>query len=177
LTAKAGLPRKHTENKTWIDMCNRRSFDCNAQEFDILNCELELNFFRAISPTQALGAGMVVYHDGRNMVEQAVNAMQFFRNESCGKCVPCRIGSQKLAAMGQHLLKEEISRTKWESELLPILKDMSEVLSLTSICGLGRSVPVPLRTVIDFFPQDLAEYLKGSEKAGAGAPRLVEAAR
>ena len=137
-----------------------------------MNCELELNFFRAISPTQALGAGMVVYHDGRNMVEQAVNAMQFFRNESCGKCVPCRIGSQKLAGMGQHLIKGEISQSKWDNELLPILKDMTEVLSLTSICGLGRSVPVPLRTVIDFFPQDLAEYLKGADTK-ASAPQLV----
>ena len=174
LTVERGLPRDHKKNKTWASMCERRSFDCNADELDILNFELELNFFRALSPTQALGAGMIVYHDGRDMVEQAVNAMQFFRNESCGKCVPCRIGSQKMAGMGMHLVQGKISEDKWQNELLPILKDLTEVLSLTSICGLGRSVPVPLRTVIDFFPQDLAKHLAGSPKA---APKMAEVAR
>ena len=37
------------------------------------------------------------------MVDQAINAVEFFRNESCGKCVPCRIGSQKLAVLGDNL--------------------------------------------------------------------------
>ena len=139
-------------------MCKRRGFDPNADELDILNMELELNFFRALSPTQALGAGLIVYAEGRNMVDHAVNAIKFFRNESCGKCVPCRIGSQKLAGMGNHLLDHKITKEKWDNELMPILKDLTEVLALTSICGLGRSVPVPLRTVIDFFPDDLAAY-------------------
>jgi formate dehydrogenase beta subunit len=163
LTIAKGLPRKHKENKTWLEMCKRRNLDPNADELDILNMELELNFFRAISPTQALGAGLIVYAEGRNMCDQAINAIQFFRNESCGKCVPCRIGSQKLAGLGNHLLNREITKQKWDNELLPILKDMTEVLSLTSICGLGRSVPVPLRTVIDFFPEDLAVYLSGEK--------------
>ena len=46
-----------------------------------------------------LGAAFVAYDDRRNMAEQAVNCTEFYRNESCGKCVPCRIGSQKLAQM------------------------------------------------------------------------------
>ena len=50
--------------------------------------ELDLDLFRALSPTSSLGAGLVVYAEGRDMVEQAVNATEFYRNESCGKCVP-----------------------------------------------------------------------------------------
>ena len=108
------------------------------------------------------------------MVDQAVNAMQFYRNESCGKCVPCRIGSQKMAGMGKHLLAREITKEKWENELLPVIKDLTEVLSLTSICGLGRSVPVPLRTVIDFFPKDLEAHLAGAKTS---APKMAEMAK
>ena len=59
--------------------------------------------FRALSPTQALGAGLVVYAEGRDMAEQAVNSLEFFRNESCGKCVPCRLGSQKMVSLGDKL--------------------------------------------------------------------------
>ncbi|HEY4284162.1 MAG TPA: NAD(P)H-dependent oxidoreductase subunit E, partial [Chthoniobacterales bacterium] len=96
LGVNKGLPRKHVENKTWQEIARRRGFDPSASELDILDLELELNLFRALSPTQALGAGLVVYAEDRNMAEQAVNSLEFFRNESCGKCVPCRLGSQKM---------------------------------------------------------------------------------
>jgi NADH:ubiquinone oxidoreductase subunit F (NADH-binding)/NADH:ubiquinone oxidoreductase subunit E len=158
LTAKSGLPRKHTERKEWIELAERRGFDPAAQELDILDLELELNLFRALSPTQALGAGLVVYAEGRDMAEQAVNAMQFFRNESCGKCVPCRLGSQKLAALGQNLLDGKVSAQTWET-LKPMIGELGEAMVLASICGLGRSVPVPLRTVMEFFPADLAGHI------------------
>jgi NADH:ubiquinone oxidoreductase subunit F (NADH-binding) len=164
LTARAGLPRKHTENKSWIELAKRRGFDPSAQELDILDLELELNLFRALSPTQALGAGLVVYSEDRDMAEQAVNAIQFFRNESCGKCVPCRLGSQKLAAMGVNLLDGRINADVWNGTLRPMIQELSEAMTLASICGLGRSVPVPLRTLIDFFPDDLAKHLAAAKE-------------
>ena len=162
LTAKAGLPRKHQENKTWIELAKRRGFDPTAQELDILDMELELDLFRALSPTQALGAGLAVYAEGRDMAAEAINAIHFFKNESCGKCVPCRIGSQKLAAMGANLLAGQVGVDQWQNELLPIVKDLGDVMALASICGLGRSVPMPLRTVVDFFPEDLNRHLASS---------------
>jgi NADH:ubiquinone oxidoreductase subunit F (NADH-binding) len=130
-----------------------------AQELDILDLELDLNLFRALSPTQALGGGMVVYAEGRDMVEQTVNALEFFRNESCGKCVPCRVGSQKLANLGTNLLAGRIDAASWRGELLPLVNELGEVMVLASICGLGRSVPVPLQTLVDYFGGDLARYL------------------
>ncbi len=156
----ASLPRGYTTKKEWIDLAGRRGFDPQAEELDILDLELELNLFRALSPTQMLGAGIVVYAEGRDMVEQAVNATQFFRNESCGKCVPCRLGSQKLANLGANLLARQIEKTTWEKDLLPAVKQLDEAMNLTSICGLGRSVPIPLRTVISYFSQDVARYLR-----------------
>ena len=110
LKAPEGLPRDHVNNKSWQALASRRGFDPASNTLDILDLELELNLFRALSPTQALGAGLVVYAEGRDMADQAVNAVEFFRNESCGKCVPCRLGSQKFASLGAHLLGGKIRR-------------------------------------------------------------------
>jgi NADH:ubiquinone oxidoreductase subunit F (NADH-binding) len=156
-----GLPRDHTENKSWQALATRRGFDPASAELDILDLELELNLFRALSPTQALGAGLTVYAEDRDMAEQAVNSVEFFRNESCGKCVPCRLGSQKLASLGSHLLNGKIPATSWKTEVLPLIKEMGKAIELASICGLGRSVPVPLTTTAAFFEEDVAKHLSG----------------
>ncbi len=111
LTAASGLPRKYLTSEVWLGLARRRGFDPSSTELDILDLELELNVFRALSPTQALGAGVVVYAQGRDMTDQAVNATQFFRNESCGKCVPCRLGSQKMAALGENILQGRIDES------------------------------------------------------------------
>ena len=159
LTAKAGLPREHVKNKNWLALAARRGFDPEAVELDILDLELELNCFRALSPTQALGAGMVVYAEGRDMAQEALNSMEFYRNESCGKCVPCRLGSQKFVSLGSHLLEGRIAAERWRDELLPLIGELGKAIEMASICGLGRSVPVPLRTVVKFFPDDIAAHL------------------
>jgi NADH:ubiquinone oxidoreductase subunit F (NADH-binding) len=161
------LPQNLSENKNWQALAIRRGFDPAATELDILDLELELNLFRALSPTAALGAGLVVYAEGRDMAAEAVNSIEFFRNESCGKCVPCRLGSQKLAALGSHLLSGEIRAARWEKEVWPLVEEMGKAIELASICGLGRSVPIPLRTVSQFFESDLAKYLS---KNGGGHP-------
>jgi formate dehydrogenase beta subunit len=155
----ASLPPKHTTNKDWIALAARRSFDPSTNEVDVLDLELELALFRSLSPTQQLGAGLVVYAEHRDMVQQAVNAVEFFRSESCGKCVPCRVGSRKLAALGGSLLEKRINRQQWDQELRPIISELAEAMNLTSICGLGRAVPVPLRTAVDFFEKDLARHV------------------
>nr|MDQ6912878.1 SLBB domain-containing protein [Verrucomicrobiota bacterium] len=160
LAVGAGLPRDHTNNKSWQALVRRRGLDPNATELDILDLELELNLFRALSPTQALGAGLVVYAEGRDMAEEAVNSLEFYRNESCGKCVPCRLGAQKMVSLGTNLLEGQISSQQWTNELLPMIADMGKAIELASICGLGRSVPVPLRSAINYFEDDVNKHLK-----------------
>lgn len=154
-----GRPRDDRTEKAWQELARRRGFDTGSQDLDILDLELELDLFRALSPTHMLGAGLVVYAEGRDIAEQAVNSLEFFRNESCGKCVPCRVGSQKLANLGTNLLAGRIDDAKWSGELLPLVEELSEVVGLSSICGLGRSLPMPLGTVIDYFSGDLARHL------------------
>jgi NADH:ubiquinone oxidoreductase subunit F (NADH-binding)/NADH:ubiquinone oxidoreductase subunit E len=159
LKAGAGLPRSHTDKKEWRELADRRGFNPLAQELDILDLELELDLFRALSPTGALGAGIIVYAEGRDMAEQAVNALEFFRSESCGKCVPCRVGSQKLTNLGNNLLGRRIAAAEWRDGLSAIVDGLGEAMMRTSICGLGPSVPIPLRTLVELFRDDLANHL------------------
>jgi NADH:ubiquinone oxidoreductase subunit F (NADH-binding) len=167
LTTKGGLPRNHTENKSFQALGARRGWDpATAQELDILDLELELNLFRALSPTSALGAGVVVYAEGRDMMEQTVNSLSFYRNESCGKCVPCRLGSQKLVSLSNNILAGQVTAERWKTELTPMVKELGKAIELSSICGLGRSVPVPILTTMNFFAEDLARHLGGN---GSGA--------
>ena len=166
LKAGAGLPDDYVEK--WRELAARRGFDPNATELDILDLELELDQFRTLSPTAALGAGMVVYAEGRDMADQAVNALEFFRNESCGKCVPCRIGSQKLAALGGQLLHGTIPAARWRDELRPMVDDLGDAMNGASICGLGRAAPVALKTADDYFGADVAAHLS---RTGAGERR------
>jgi NADH:ubiquinone oxidoreductase subunit F (NADH-binding)/NADH:ubiquinone oxidoreductase subunit E len=166
LADPGGRPRNGRSEKAWQELACRRGFDPLAEDLDILDLELELDLFRALSPTQMLGAGLVVYAEGRDMAEQAVNALEFYRNESCGKCAPCRVGSQKLANLGTNLLAGRIDDAKWSGELLPLVQELGEVVGLSSICGLGRSLPMPLGTVIEYFSGDLAGHLAGHGAKG-----------
>ncbi|MBI4859365.1 MAG: NAD(P)H-dependent oxidoreductase subunit E [Candidatus Riflebacteria bacterium] len=171
LTATSGLPPDHVTKALWLSLARRRGLDPAATELDILDLELELAVWRALSPSGALGAGLCVYAEGRDMADQAVNAMEFYRNESCGKCVPCRLGSRKMAALGDSLLKGQVDVARWRDELLPLVKDLDDTMAMTSICGLGRSVTVPLRSVIQYFAHDLSRYTApASPSDGAPAP-------
>ena len=78
------------------------------------------------------------------------------------------LGSQKLASLGSHLLNGQIQRARWKNEIFPLIKEMGKAIELASICGLGRSVPIPLMTAATFFQEDLARHLSGNGAAPAG---------
>ena len=96
------------------------------------------------------------------MAGEAVKSAEFFRNESCGKCVPCRTGSQKFASLGTHLLAGGIAADRWKNDITPLIAELGKAIEMASICGLGRSVPMPWRTLITFFPDDIAQHLAGA---------------
>src|SRR5262249_12685450 len=123
-----------------------------AKTYDLLDLPLDFNTLGAMGGM--LGAAFVVYGDRADMVDQALNCTAFFRNESCGRCVPCRMGSQKLTAPLQEVLKRNVRR-----EQLAVINDLGETMGITSICGLGQVVPNPILSVIKHFPEELNKYL------------------
>jgi NADH:ubiquinone oxidoreductase subunit F (NADH-binding) len=122
-----------------------------AASFDILDLTLDLGTLAALGGM--LGAAFVVYGEQANIIEQALNCVEFFRNESCGKCVPCRIGSQKLVEILISLMDGKSSTTR-----LSLIDPLADTLLQTSICGLGQVVPNPVTSVLKYFPQELERY-------------------
>jgi NADH:ubiquinone oxidoreductase subunit F (NADH-binding) len=101
------------------------------------------------------------------MVDHALNCLEFFRNESCGKCVPCRIGSHKLAEFTAALRRRAYAGAGTAEELFAPFVALGDVLKNTSICGLGTSVPNPLLSVLKYFRADWERYLQ-PPTGGAG---------
>jgi NADH:ubiquinone oxidoreductase subunit F (NADH-binding) len=98
-------------------------------------------------------SAVVVVTEGRCMLDMAFNAVRFYRNESCGKCVPCRIGSQKLV----DLLDRWMQGGYRDSDLKTV-EELSRAAVMTSICGLGQVLPVPIQSVFKHFRADLDEH-------------------
>ena len=104
------------------------------------------------------------------MLDMALNAVKFYRNESCGKCVPCRVGSQKMVDM----------LTAWtQGRQNPgdqqALEELSQTMMLTSICGLGQIVPAPIQSVLRHFREEVDMHIKG-KRCPTGVCRVGGAA-
>jgi formate dehydrogenase iron-sulfur subunit len=94
--------------------------------------------------------GVVVFDDTVDMGAQAEFAMQFCAHESCGKCTPCRIGSVR----GVELI-QQMRRGEEPERHLTVLHELCETLELGSLCALGGLTPMPVRSVINHFPEAL----------------------
>ena len=91
-----------------------------------------------------IGSAAIIILSTQDRVRDAVlNAMRFFRDESCGQCTPCRVGTSKAATL--------MSRAHWDRELL---EDLARVMADASICGLGQAAPNVLRCALKYFPQE-----------------------
>jgi NADH:ubiquinone oxidoreductase subunit F (NADH-binding) len=102
-----------------------------------------------------LGSGaLVVLGEGTCMLDMALNAVRFFRNESCGKCVPCRVGSQKLVEILTRVSRGEGHETDYAT-----VDDLDQALRLTSICGLGQVAAKPWTSVLAHFRGEVDEHV------------------
>lgn len=132
-------------------------------EISVRDLPLDINVSRAVG--YMLGAGIVVYAEGCNVLAEAVANSRFYRNESCGKCVPCRIGSQKITEMGERLLNGKVTRSELDT-FQPVAIQLSDVMVQTSICGLGAVASNPISTFLKFFPELAKEACTVSESEG-----------
>lgn len=104
-----------------------------------------------------LGAGgIMVFDDTRDMVALAREAMEFFAEESCGKCFPCRIGTQRLVERLEG--KGPKNLTEWVDEVV----DLNETMKKTSACGLGQAAPLITESLLKFFPDQVRAHVERS---------------
>jgi NADH:ubiquinone oxidoreductase subunit F (NADH-binding)/NADH:ubiquinone oxidoreductase subunit E len=110
--------------------------------------DVPLDFASLAKAGSMLGSGaVIVVAEGTDVFALATNVARFFRNESCGKCVPCRIGSQKAVD-----LLEQVQAGQATRQALDVLPDLGETMALTSICGLGQVALNPVLSVMKHWP-------------------------
>jgi len=102
-----------------------------------------------------LGAGgVMVLDDSRDMVEMAHSAMEFFAEESCGKCFPCRIGTERL--------RERLASTSGPNDLtawLDEVNDIGRTMKAISACGLGMAAPLVTESLLKYFPDRVTQHV------------------
>jgi len=89
-------------------------------------------------------AAVIVLSQHDRARDAAQNMMEFFADESCGQCTPCRVGTQKAVAL--------MRAPRWDR---PLLADLSQAMADASICGLGQAAPNPIACVLKYFPLEV----------------------
>jgi len=98
-------------------------------------------------------AAVIVLSQHDRARDAALNLLEFFAEESCGQCTPCRVGTQKAVGL--------MRKDAWDK---PLLDDLSQAMADASICGLGQAAPNPIACVYKYFPDELPS------DASAGRP-------
>jgi NADH:ubiquinone oxidoreductase subunit F (NADH-binding)/NADH:ubiquinone oxidoreductase subunit E len=89
-------------------------------------------------------AAVIVLSQHDRARDAAQNLLEFFADESCGQCTPCRVGTQKAVGL--------MAQPVWDK---PLLDDLSQAMADASICGLGQAAPNPIACVYKYFPDEL----------------------
>ncbi|MEW5844267.1 MAG: NADH-ubiquinone oxidoreductase-F iron-sulfur binding region domain-containing protein [Bacteroidota bacterium] len=105
----------------------------------------------------ATGGSIMIFNESRNMLHVLKNFMEFFVDESCGQCTPCRIGNVKLLE-GIELLEHG----KCTFSYLSQLKELGRTMQIASKCGLGQSSPNSFISILDNFKEEIFDGNGGS---------------
>lgn len=99
--------------------------------------------------------GLIVMDDRTCMVDVARYFMDFLRDESCGKCLPCREGTNRM----YELLTAICEGRATESDL-ELLEELAHVVKETSLCGLGQTAPNPVLTTLRYFRPEYEAHIR-----------------
>jgi bidirectional [NiFe] hydrogenase diaphorase subunit len=101
--------------------------------------------------------GLVIIDDTTNMVDFARFFMDFCVDESCGKCLPCRVGTFQIRKK-----LDKIIDGRAEPDELDKLEKLCRTVKTTSLCGLGQSAPNPVLSTLEFFKHEYEELVDGT---------------
>jgi len=113
--------------------------------------------------------GMIVLDEDVCMVDIAKYFIDFTREESCGKCSPCRIGTEKLFN-----ILEKITNGQGEEEDLGLLEELGELVKNGSLCGLGQTAPNPVLTTIRYFRDEYLAHIVDKRCPAKVCKALIE---
>jgi len=112
--------------------------------------------------------GMVVLDDSTCMVEIARYFLSFTQTESCGKCVPCRLGTKQMLE-----ILTRITQGKGRDEDIDTLLDIANTVKECSLCGLGQTCPNPVLTTVKYFQDEYEAHIKEKKCPAAVCDALM----
>lgn len=116
-----------------------------------------IDYDSLVSKGAIMGSGGLVVMDEDNcMVDVARYFLEFVQNESCGKCVPCRLGTKQMLD-----ILMDITRGKGKKGDEDLLHELAEGIKAASLCGLGQSAPNPVLTTLKFFDDEYQAHIEG----------------
>jgi len=113
--------------------------------------------------------GMVVLDDATCMVSIARFFLEFTADESCGKCVPCRVGPQMMLG----ILNRIVQGDGTEDDLVR-LSEIGEMMKSASLCGLGQTAPNPVLSTLRYFPDEYRAHIHDRSCPAGVCPNLVQ---
>ncbi|HPQ52950.1 MAG TPA: NADH-quinone oxidoreductase subunit NuoF [Spirochaetota bacterium] len=116
--------------------------------------DLPLDIDQTTKAGVTLGSGVVLVADEDTCaVDYLLQIMSFFEHESCGQCVPCRVGTSQL----HHILKKFATRTA-KKEDLDVLVEKATLMQKASLCALGQSPILPIKTMLKYFKDEFIRH-------------------
>ena len=125
--------------------------------------ELPVDYEALAEAGSIMGSGgMVVMDEDTCMVDIARYFLAFTQSESCGKCMPCRLGTKQMLD-----ILEDICEGHGEDENLEVLEDLIQTIKKGSLCGLGQTAPNPVQTTLRYFRSEYETHVR-DKKCPAG---------
>lgn len=119
-----------------------------------LDTPMDYERLRALGSIMGSG-GLIVMDEKSCMPDVAKFFMEFCMDESCGKCVPCRVGTVQM-----HLILERITSGSATTRDIGKLEELCKMVSETSLCGLGQTAPNPILSTLRYFREEYEAHVK-----------------
>ncbi len=132
-----------------------------------LDTPMDYESLRTLGSIMGSG-GLIVMDNTSCMPDVAKFFMEFCTDESCGKCVPCRVGTVQM-----HRILERITNGSATADDLQILEELCVMVQQTSLCGLGQSAPNPVLSTLHFFREEYEAHIQRRE-CPAGVCQMTE---
>ena len=132
--------------------------------------DLPVDFDTLAEAGSMVGSGGMVVMDQRTcMVDVAKYFLTFLQDESCGKCVPCRIGIDRMLE-----IVTDISEGRGRPEQLELLEDLAETVCETSLCALGKTAPNPVLSTLRYFRDEYEAHIEDKRCPAGVCRELIE---
>lgn len=133
-----------------------------------LNTPTDYDTLKSLGAIMGSG-GMIAMNEDTCMVDTARYFMDFIQDESCGKCVACRIGTKRMLE-----ILERICRGRGQEDDIALLTELGTAIKDSAMCGLGQTAPNPVLSAINNFRDEFAEHIKHKYcRAGVCSPLFI----